>query len=747
MLWLFGIALAAWLGFVQWAPQASRGMLGRAASDAIYTILGQAGYLLAPLLMYGLVFLLRGAKRGLIAFLSGTLIALSAVACELSLLKNIFTQSLISGGRAGDGVALVLSKIFGSVGAAIFGAAIFLTGIHILFGVAWMETLQNITRLIKEDFASWRSSRLELQSKITETKTKEKEVEIRRAPAATPKNEPEKHGEEKHAQQELPLENTSLPPQVLVTRSAAMSTPKTDKKTAAAGKSSAPRKEGEWELPSKDFLNSPPEGRSLGPTDEEINAATKKLAETLASFNVEADVTGVSPGPVVTRYEIKPRPGVKVSSIVNLSNDIALSMKARGIRVEAPIPGKDAIGFEIPNEKPAMVYLKEIIEDHGFAKKNSLLIGLGRYADGTPAFANVEKMPHLLVAGATNSGKSICLQTIIMSLLYRNTPDKVKFLMIDPKRLELTFYENIPHLYDPKADCHDASVVTDPKGAVKSLQSLVKVMELRYKIFEAAKVKNIEGYNRWAKENGKDPTFYIIVIIDELADLMLQTKSAVEDSIQRLAQMARAVGIHLVLCTQRPSVDIITGVIKANLPSRIALQVASKTDSRVILDSPGADTLLGKGDMLFLAIDAQKPSRVQGAYVSEEEITRVADFLRAQGGPDYPPPLPEDGGDGQLSGLGASAEDFKGSLRLVMERRRVSQDLLKAHFGSSARATNMLSILEMKGYIEKPDGSNRWDIHFDKIEHQLAVMESQLLFDAPAPAGAGELPAQNKEDN
>jgi len=744
-LWLFGMAMAAWLLFVQWAPQASRGSLGRVAAGAIYATLGQAGYLFAPLFLYGLVFLLRGAKRGLLAFCTGTLIALCAVACELSLLRGVFTQSLISGGRAGDAVAMVLSRIFGSVGAAIFGAAIFFTGVHILFGIAWVATLQKITGLIKEDFAAWRASRLELKTKITEAKKKERDVEIRRAPVSTPAEERPLPEAETHAHQAAePERETPLPPQVLVTRSSAMSQPKADKK--APGKR-APRKEGEWELPTKDFLTSPPQGRSLGPTDEEITAATNKLAETLASFHVEADVTGVSPGPVVTRYEIKPRPGVKVSSIVNLSNDIALSMKARGIRVEAPIPGKDAIGFEIPNEKPAMVYIKEILDDHGFARKNPLLVGLGRYADGMPAFANVEKMPHLLVAGATNSGKSICLQTIIVSLLYRNTPDKVKFLMIDPKRLELTFYENIPHLYDPKADCHDASVVTDPKGAVKSLQSLVKVMETRYKIFEAAKVKNIEGYNRWAKENGKEPTFYIIVIIDELADLMLQTKSAVEDSIQRLAQMARAVGIHLVLCTQRPSVDIITGVIKANLPSRIALQVASKTDSRVIIDSPGADTLLGKGDMLFLAIDAQKPSRVQGAYVSEEEITRVADFLRAQGGPDYPPQLPDETGDGQLSGLGVSPEDFKGALQLVMERRRVSQDLLKAHFGSSARATNMLSILELKGYIEKPDGSNRWDIHFDKIEHQLSVMESQTLFEAAAPAGTGEPQPQNEEEH
>ncbi|HOX22756.1 MAG TPA: DNA translocase FtsK, partial [Elusimicrobiales bacterium] len=494
-------------------------------------------------------------------------------------------------------------------------------------------------------------------------------------------------------------------------------------------KEQPPAKPREYILPPTDLLNPPPQNsKSLGPSETEIKAAAEKLEQTLKSFDIDAEVTGVSPGPVVTRYELRPKPGVKVSSVVALSNDIALAMKARGIRVEAPIPGKDAIGFEIPNEEPAMVVLREILESPAFTQKRGHLhVALGRFAEGAPATANVEKMPHLLVAGATNSGKSICLQTIIMSILFRNKPTEVKFLMIDPKRLELTFYDGIPHLYDPKADCADVSVVTNPKEAVKSLQSLVRVMEKRYMMFELAKVKNIESYNKWAKENNQTPVFYIIVVIDELADLMMQTRAAVEDSIQRLAQMARAVGIHLVLSTQRPSVDVITGVIKANLPTRIALQVASKMDSKVILDSSGAESLLGKGDMLYLAIDAQKPSRVQGAYVSEEEIQRVADFLRKQGGPEYEKQLPEEKTEDTPDGLGASPEEMRQALTLIIERRRVSQDLLKAHFGSSARATNLLSLLETKGFISKPEGSNRWDIAFDKIEHQLSVLESEKL--------------------
>ena len=412
---------------------------------------------------------------------------------------------------------------------------------------------------------------------------------------------------------------------------------------------------------------------------------------------------------------------------MSISNDIALAMKARGIRVEAPIPGKDAIGFEIPNDKPVMVTMREILQDASFVNsKYKTAVALGRYADGLPATSVLEKMPHLLIAGATNSGKSICVHSIIISLLYRAKPDEIKFLLVDPKRVELTLYEGIPHLYDPKTDCEDVSVVKDANGAVKSLQALVKVMEKRMKIFELAKVKNIEGYNAWAEKNNEEKAFYIVVIIDEMADLMLQTKAAIEDSVQRLTQMGRALGIHLILCTQRPSTNVITGVIKANLPSRIALQVTSKIDSRVVLDANGADALLGKGDMLYLGISDPKPNRIQGCYISEEEITKVADFLRAQGGPDYPVQVqPEQNAPGGRpgEGLGTSPEELLSALNLIKTRRRVSQDLLKANFGSSARATNILSVLEMKGFITKPEGSNRWEIHFDAIDAQIEELQ------------------------
>ncbi len=339
-------------------------------------------------------------------------------------------------------------------------------------------------------------------------------------------------------------------------------------------------------------------------------------------------------------------------------------------------------------------------------------------------------MPHLLVAGATNSGKSVMIHSLILSILFRARPDEVKFLMIDPKRLELTFYDGIPHLFDPTTAAERVSVITNSKDAAKSLNALVKLMERRYEKFQLFGVRNIDSYNREADKRGTPREFFIVVVIDELADLMLIAQDSVEDSIQRLTQMARAVGIHLVLATQRPSVDVITGVIKANLPCRVALQVISKVDSKVILDCTGAQSLQGRGDMLYLAAGAQKPERCQGAYVSEEEINAVVAHLKTQGAPDYPMlETMSKAAETDLSSFGLDPLEFSQALKLVLERRRVSQDLLKSQFGSSARATNILSALEVKELIHKPEGSNRWEIHFDAIEDYLRQHFPQVPID------------------
>ena len=343
------------------------------------------------------------------------------------------------------------------------------------------------------------------------------------------------------------------------------------------------------------------------------------LIKTLSNFGVDTKMGQVTLGPTITRYEVQPNPGVKVSRIVNLSDDIALSLAAKSIRIEAPIPGKSAIGIEVPNEEPQVVSLRDVLGSSQFKNNDSSLsIGLGKDISGNPVVADIGKMPHLLVAGATGSGKSVCINTIINSLLYKATPDEVKLLLIDPKVVELAHYNGIPHLLSP--------VVTDPKKAANALNWAVVEMNKRYKMFAELGVKDITSYND--KSETKLPK--IVIIIDELADLMMACANEVEDYICRLAQMARAAGMHLIIATQRPSVDVITGVIKANIPSRIAFAVSSQTDSRTILDMGGAEKLLGKGDMLFYPLGAAKPVRLQGAYISEDDSDKVIEFVKSQ---------------------------------------------------------------------------------------------------------------------
>ena len=346
---------------------------------------------------------------------------------------------------------------------------------------------------------------------------------------------------------------------------------------------------------------------------------SKEVIDTLKNFNIEIQDCNATFGPTITRYEVSPKPGTKVSKIVNLSDDLALSLAARSIRIEAPVPGKSVRGIEVPNDKPQVVGLREVITSNEFINDpSSLAVGLGKEISGKPLIADLAKMPHLLIAGATGSGKSVCVNTIITSLLYKSSPEEVKLLLIDPKVVELAHYNGIPHLLSP--------VVTDPKKASNALNWAVNEMNKRYQLFAENGVKDIAGYNRKCENK----MHKIVIIIDELADLMMACGNEVEDYICRLAQMARAAGMHLIIATQRPSVDVITGIIKANIPSRIAFAVSSQTDSRTILDMGGAEKLLGKGDMLYYPLGAAKPVRIQGAFISEEESEKVIDEIKAQ---------------------------------------------------------------------------------------------------------------------
>jgi len=481
-------------------------------------------------------------------------------------------------------------------------------------------------------------------------------------------------------------------------------------------------------LPSLDLLPLEQTKQSQ-PIDLESRALL--LENSLKEFEINAKVVNISTGPVVTMYELELEPGIKVQSVLALRDNISMAMRSDSVRIIAPLADRGTIGIEIPNPKSRIVKIREIFDSEEYKNSISTMklpIALGKTVDGKSYVTDIVPMPHLLIAGATGSGKSVGVHSIIISLLYRSSPDNLKFLMIDPKRLELTVYNGIPHIYDPNKEPSNVQVITDPHDAAKSLSGLVKVMEQRYEKFAKVGVRNIEGYNELMKSRNEQEEFYIVVIIDEFADLILTVPKEVEDSIQRLAQMARAVGIHLILATQRPSVDVITGVIKANFSARIAFQVLSKTDSRVILDTIGAEELLGRGDMLFLPAGEPRPVRLQGAYISEKEIHSVVNFIKSQGFVANYESLAKTIVKFPKEKDIKRSQDLYNALLLIKERHRVSQDLLKAHFGSSSKASDILSLLEVKGFIYKPEGTNRWNINFDKIEEEIKNFESETNF-------------------
>lgn len=453
-----------------------------------------------------------------------------------------------------------------------------------------------------------------------------------------------------------------------------------------------------YELPDLGLLAKPPSGKSSEASDYKANA--RKLEATLESFGVRAKVLEVVRGPAVTRYEIQPDVGVKVSRIVSLTDDIALALAAKDIRMEAPIPGKSAIGIEVPNTEVSVVTMREVMETSAFQESASRLsITLGRDISGQPIVGNLARMPHLLVAGATGSGKSVCINGIITSILYKAKPNEVKFLMIDPKMVELNVYNGIPHLLAP--------VVTDPRRASLALKKIVVEMEKRYELFSKSGTRNIEGYNAMLLESGTEaPLPYIVVIVDELADLMMVAANDVEDSICRLAQMARAAGIHLIIATQRPSVDVITGVIKANIPSRIAFGVSSQVDSRTILDMVGAEKLLGRGDMLYLPVGASKPVRVQGAFLSDQEVEHVVNFCRTQEQANYQEELVP-----QVEEQSEQADEYEDELydqavQIVLEAKQASVSLLQRRMRIGyTRAARLIDYMEAKGVVGPYEGS------------------------------------------
>lgn len=466
-----------------------------------------------------------------------------------------------------------------------------------------------------------------------------------------------------------------------------------------------------YKLPSFRLLAKPNNGGKGGDQKDYMQTA-RKLEATLESFGVRAKVLEVVRGPAVTRYEIQPDIGVKVSRIVSLTDDIALALAAKDIRMEAPIPGKSAIGIEVPNGEVSVVTMREVMETSTFQDAESkVTIAFGRDISGQTIIGNLARMPHLLVAGATGSGKSVCINGIITSILYKAKPDEVKFLMVDPKMVELNVYNGIPHLMAP--------VVTDPKRASLALKKIVVEMEKRYELFSKSGTRNVEGYNNLMKDNPAAVLPYIVVIVDELADLMMVAAGDVEDAIARLAQMARAAGIHLIIATQRPSVDVITGVIKANIPSRIAFGVSSQVDSRTILDMGGAEKLLGRGDMLFMPMGASKPVRVQGAFMSDEEVENIVNYVRGQGEAQYDESIVPEVDDSVQAADEVQDELYEQAVQIILEAKQASVSLLQRRMRVGyTRAARLIDSMEARGVIGPYEGSKPREVLISLEQYQ-----------------------------
>ncbi len=701
---LFFLLVFTLVSLVSYHPQ-DPSVNNATAGEAIHNLFGLVGAHLAGILigLFGLgafwvpILLLflsiqffgsRDARTLGLAFLGGILLILmtGALLAFRSADYTLFGHRFSSGGLIGIALQSFLARYTNTTGAFIILALVWLVGFILMTGFSLLSfsdrcwaLISRIGDQIKTLYLKRRERRLKAQKRNSRIKTKT---------APTP---------------EIKIKA----PKKKVMKPAAR--PKQDVFAFE-------KKEGEFHLPPISFLDDP-EPSKVSADDENLRMLSRLLEKKLEDFNVKGNVVAVSPGPVITTFEYAPAPGVKINKITGLSDDLALTLRATSVRIVAPIPGKAVIGIEIPNQDRETVRFKEVAVSPAFENNRSkLTICLGKDIIGNPVVAELEKMPHLLIAGATGAGKSVALNTMICSFLYKAAPGEVKLIMVDPKRIELTMYDGIPHLITP--------VVTDVKKATNALFWAVREMERRYELLSEMKVRNLAQYNQkvakaakkkvkpaeaeGAEEKPLEPLPLIVIIIDELADLMMVASRDVEVALTRLAQMARAAGIHLILATQRPSVDVLTGIIKANFPTRLSFQVSSKTDSRTILDTNGAETLLGKGDMLFMPPGAGKLQRIHGAYISETELNRITEFLKAQGSPEYNEAVTEaapasEAGDGEETEYDERYDD---AVALVTQQGQASISMVQRHLRIGYnRAARIIETMEREGIIGPADGA------------------------------------------
>lgn len=590
------------------------------------------------------------------------------------------TYTLLGGGIIGAILLVVTKFLFSLAGAKMIAIFAILIGIFFMLNI----TFDQVGMFFKRIFSTTTKKISENRQKQQDKKLKEKE-EIEKIPSSVDEDVVDvaySFEETEHGQLEVQLMEDVLEEQ----DDASFSMPNVTNE--------------DYTLPPVSLLAEPVK-HTQQKEKSQIQSTVKLLEETFDSFGVRAKITKAHVGPAVTKYEVHPEAGVKVSKIVNLQDDIALALAAQDIRIEAPIPGKSAVGIEVPNSDVAPVSLREVLDVSNVHEKK-LLFALGKDISGNVVQGELNKMPHLLIAGATGSGKSVCINGIITSILMRATPDEVKMMMIDPKKVELNVYNGIPHLLTP--------VVTDPKKASVALRKIVVEMEHRYELFSDTGTRNLESYNSYIRKQNElsdeklQPLPYIVVLVDELADLMMVASNDVEDAITRLAQMARAAGIHLIIATQRPSVDVITGVIKANIPSRIAFSVSSQVDSRTILDIGGAEKLLGRGDMLYIPVGMSKPIRVQGAFLSDDEVERIVTHCKNEQNVQYEEEMIPEEPSETLSDV--EDELFEEAVQLIVEMQSASVSMLQRKFRIGyTRAARLIDMMEERNIVGPYEGN------------------------------------------
>lgn len=656
------------------------GLFGSHVSGILIGLFGLGAFWIPILLLLmSIHFFGDHPGRAVISTITGGLILIITTGSLLTFQQNhflIFGERFSSGGIIGLPLKTFFVKYSNTTGGFIFLALIWVVGFILATGVSLITFSKRIWQMIGR-VANYLKTRL---VKWKERREKAKRIRIKKESVFKKKQEVTIKG-----QKRKPIKIVPVPRQEVF---------------------EFMRSEAGFQIPSANLLDDPPERPSYA-DDENLRVQSKLLEKKLDDFGVEGKVVAVSPGPVITTFEYEPAPGVKINKIINLTDDLALALRSISIRIVAPIPGKAVIGIEIPNANREIVKFKEIVVSGVFKKsKSKLTICLGKNIVGEPFVANLDSMPHLLIAGATGAGKSVALNGMICSMLFKSTPDDVKLILIDPKRIELSIYDGIPHLISP--------VVTDARKATNALFWAVREMEKRYEMLSENKAKNIIQYNQKVEKEkkeagGESPLTklpYIVIIIDELADLMMVASRDVEFALTRLAQMARAAGIHLIIATQRPSVDVLTGVIKANFPTRLSFQVSSKTDSRTIIDANGAENLLGSGDMLFLPPGTAKLERIHGAYISDVELARISEFLKSQKPPEYDREITKLPLDEKIKSKDEEHDErYDDAIALITKTRQASISMIQRHLRIGYnRAARIIEMMEKEGVVGPSDG-------------------------------------------